>query len=609
MSEVRVPAAIRVVCLALLLAAAGCQLPLPSTRTQPSPSAVPPADRRVAAADAKLYAGDYEGAEAAYRALLADRVPGAASHLSTLLAHESRFQEAIAQAQAGVAVRADSDSLARLTRALDWAQSTGEAVKTGARAVATRPVHPLARIFYAEALADSGRFGDAERELLAAERMGGDDYIRAEIYREWANYYRSRGDGQAELNYTQLEVKAQPGFPERRLDLVRYNYGNQRPEAARAAMDKALSGKRKEYWTLVTAADAALVGGDIERAPSLYRAAAEIRPEGSEAALGLAEVAVAVNRDFNGAHDLLLGVLKRDPTSSGVYEYLRYLDLLVLKRDPDAELGPIAPQRPAALAADRKAALDQLNARRSALGVPALREDPALDEAAQAHAYYYLFNASQAQVSGSGISSEDQSLPGFTGAHSIDRDRRFGYTGTRGVEVANHGYSPAASVDNWIDSVFHRYPLLDRETVVGGYGTARVGPVAISVLDVGADQPSTGEPVLYPGDGQSEVPAAFTGNEVPDPLPKGAIPPAGYPVTLALGGAQKLTVTTGRLLDASGHEVPSYALAPGSAVGAAQWALVAKQPLKPGARYTAEVVGTVDGKDFSRRWSFTVAGP
>src|SRR5262249_32856950 len=84
--------------------------------------------------------------------------------------------------------------------------------------------------------------------------------------------------------------------------------------------------------------------------------------------------------------------------------------------------------------------------------------------------------------------------------------------------------------------------------------------------------------------------------------------PAGYPVTLQLGGAQKLTVTTGRLLGPDGQEVPSYTLNPGSQVTATQWSLIPHSPLKPGARYTAEVVGTADGTDFSNRWSSPVTG-
>ena len=38
-----------------------------------------------------------------------------------------------------------------------------------------------------------------------------------------------------------------------------------------------------------------------------------------------------------------------------------------------------------------------------------------------------------------------------------------------------------------------------------------------------------------------------------------------------------------------------------------EWALLAKKPLTAGGRYTVEVIGKLDGQDFTRRWSFTVA--
>jgi hypothetical protein len=597
--------------LGLCLALVACQAPLPRASATPTPgsSSSVGVDRRVAAADAKFFSGNYDGAEADYRNLASGNVPGAASHLSTLLAFENRFDEAITEAQAGVALKSDSDSLARLTRTLDWSQDVDGAVAAGAKAVAAKPVETLAYAFYSEALADAGRFDQAQHELYTAESLGGDAFTQAEIDREWANLYRARGDGESELNYTELSIKAQPRFPERQLDLIRYDYANQRPDNAGALTDRLLSGAGKNYRLLVAAADAALIGGDVNRAPALYSAAAGIEPGGAEAALGQAEIDVALQRDFNGAHDLLLNALKADPTSGGVYEYLRYLDLLVLKKDPAAELDPITPQRPGAIANARKAALDVANAARSAAGLPALREDPALDEAAQAHVYFYLFNASQSQVSGTGLTAEDPSLPGFIGARAIDRDRHFGFTGARAAELADHAVTAAGTAQDFVDSVYHRLPIVDRETTSVGFGEARVGSIVVSALDIGAGAAGTGDPTVYPADGQSNVPVAFVDNETPDPLPSGSLPPAGYPVCLQVGGAQQLKVTTGHLLGPDGKEVPVYTFDPGNQVGQNQWAMAAMQPLTPGAHYTAEVTGTVDGTNFTKRWSFTVVGP
>ncbi len=608
MSEVRGRAVLQLL-IALSVVFAGCQIM--SANTQPSPSGPHALDQRVAAADGKLYAGDYDGAETAYRALAKGNLTGAASHLSTLLAYEGRFQEAIAQAQTAVDASPDSESLARLVRALDWSEDPNAAVAAGIRAVAARPVHPLAHVFYSEALADAGLFDMAIRELHAAEDIGGDDYVLAEIDREWANYYRARGDLDSELNYTELAVKAQPAFPERQLDLVRYAYlpSHGKQSAARPATDSLLAAHPKSYWILVGAADAALIGGDLQRAPALYGAAAAVRPDGIEAALGKAEVDVAVNRDFNAAHTVLLDALKRNPSSSRIYEYLRYLDLLLLKKDPAPELDPITPQRPTDLSTDRKAVLDRLNALRSSLALSPVREDAALAEAAQAHAFFFMFNAGQQQLTAGSIRSEDPSLPGFVGAQPLDRDRHFGYAGSRSDEVVAQVLTPSSSVSDWVNSVFQRYPLLDHESASIGYGQARIGVVSIAVMDISSTQPGTSDAVVYPGIDQANIPAAFPDNETPDPLPEGAYKPAGYPISLEFGSAQRLTVTSGRLLGPDGNEVPSYTLAPGSQITAAQWSLVPHSPLIPGARYIAEVVGAVDGTSFTKRWSFTVTRP
>jgi uncharacterized protein YkwD len=595
-----------------LLAFTGCQSPIIGPKSkQPSPSASATPASRLAAADRKLYSGDYDAAENDYRALVKEEVPGAASHYSTLLAYESRLSEAVTQAQAGVSAHADSDSLARLARTLDWSEDVVAAVAAGRRAVAARPVAPLAHIFFSEALADAGRFQEAQRELRSAEATAADAYSRAELDREWANFYRGRNNPQSELNYLELAVKEQPGFPERQLELARYDYAKQKPAAAQAVLDKLLGGSNKtNYWALVGAGSAAFIGDDVDRASSLFEAAGRVKPGGASAALGQAEIAVAVKRDFNSAHDVLLQALKTDPSSADVYRYLRYLDLLLLKKDPDAELNPIVPSPPQDLAVARRAALDKVNSYRSEVGVPPLTEDPAVAEGAEAHAYYYLFNFGRPQLQGLSIHTEDPALPGFSGENSLLRDRHFGYGGTRGGEVIDQIGTPEGSVQVWMDSVYHRFPLLARETTVAGYGRAQLGIANLAVLDLGVAEPGSGDAIVYPRPDQTTVPGSFNRGEVPDPVPAGASYPVGYPVTLQVGAAQTLSVSSGRLIGPDGKDVPSYTLQPGaSGLTGSEWALLAKTPLTAGARYTVEVSGQVSGQDLAKRWSFMVASP
>lgn len=589
--------------LAGLLWLAACQGGAPSP--SPGPSGAPAA---LQAADQKLFKGDYDGAEADYRDLLKSGTPGAGAHLALLLGYESRFREAVAEAESAAAAHSDSATLARLTRALDWSEDVNGALAAGARATQAKPVDPLAHIFYAEALADAGAYDQSQRELKAAEAMNPRDaYTRSELNREWANYYRDRHNPQQELNFTQLSLKDQPGFPERQLELARYQFLNNRGDLAENLLAGIQKSFPNSYPVLLAAADAAFLGADVDVAGSFYQAAAQLNPGGAAAALGRAELAVAVKRDFAGAHDLLLATLKKNPAAGDVYLYLRYLDLLVLKTDPDQELKPIA-QPPTQLDAARKDALDRVNAYRQPLGLSPLVADATLAEGAEAHAYYFLFNFGQPSESGLGVHAEDPSLPGFTGENPLVRDRHFGYGGNRGGEVINHVFTPRANVQSWVDSVYHRYPIIGRETHIEGYGEAQVGIISVSVMDFGIGAPGSGEAIVYPAAGQKDVPAAFAGNEVPDPLPQGGSYPTGYPVTLAVGGGDTLEVTSGRLLAPDGKEVASYSLAPGQrSLAANEWALLAKSPLTPGATYTAEVIGKLNGKDYSKRWSFTVA--
>jgi hypothetical protein len=350
------------------------------------------------------------------------------------------------------------------------------------------------------------------------------------------------------------------------------------------------------------------MGGDTDEALSLYEEALKAEPELARASLGWAQAQVAGKRDFRAAHDRLLEALRRTPGSPDLYSYLRYLDLLLLDRDPDQELGPITPQPPAELAAARRAALERVNGYRAAVALPAVAEDAALTAGAEAHAFYFLFNFGQKQEEGLGIHSEDPALPGFTGADGLSRGRHFGYQGTRGAEVINHVFLPHAAVQVWVDSVYHRFPALDRDSRQAGYGQAQVGGISIQIIDFGLAPPQLGEAVAYPYPDQRDVPAAFLGNELPNPTPEGAEYPVGYPVTLQLPAASQLSIRTSRLLGPDNQEVPSYILNPGTKVGHNEWSLLAKKPLTRNTKYTVEVIGEIDGRPYTRRWSFTVEG-
>lgn len=247
----------------------------------------------LAAADAKLYAGDYDGAERAYRELDANLSSSAAkAHLAILLDYENRFAEAVTLANQAATAQADSVTLSRLTRTLDWSEDVTTAVATGSRAIKATPVDPIAHVYFSEALADSAHFAAARSELVVGEAAARDAYTRAEVEREWGNYYRGLGDILEELNHLQLAVKAQPDFPERVLELARYQYQQQRPAVARTLLAGLGKKHPRDYAVNVAAGDSASLNGDTATAEAFYRTALAIQPHAPAASLGLAQVDV-----------------------------------------------------------------------------------------------------------------------------------------------------------------------------------------------------------------------------------------------------------------------------------------------------------------------------
>src|SRR5438093_3135551 len=311
------------------LALAACQASLPWS--QQTSATATGASSPLAAADARLYSGDYDGAESAYRSLIDRNVAGATAHYATLLDYEGRFREAVTMARQAVEKGPSSDALARLCRALDWANDVTAALQAGARAVSTRPVAPVAHVFYSEALADSGRLDEARTQLEAAEERPSDAYLDAEIDRGWALYDNYTQDAGSQLNHILLSIKEQPKFPERQISLARYDIAHQKDQAAQGVLQRLAASNSKNYPVLVSAAASAFISGDLQNANSLYTRALRVRPQGAEAALGEAQVLVVGQADFTTAHDLVLAALRRDPTQSNLYQYLRALDLQVIK--------------------------------------------------------------------------------------------------------------------------------------------------------------------------------------------------------------------------------------------------------------------------------------
>lgn len=260
---------------------------------------------------------------------------------------------------------------------------------------------------------------------------------------------------------------------------------------------------------------------------------------------------------------------------------------------PDAPPGSC----PSAGAGAAGAAVDAINAARVAMGVPCLTRVAALDDSSARHCAYYAANT------GMCVANPHVEVAGcamFYGAQFSDRARASGYAGAS-FEVMAFSNNPTSAVQQWIDSVWHRTPLLNPWGRDTGYG----GAARCDTMDFGASNPSTPRTLVatYPYDGQTNVPTSFAGNEGPQPpAPPGGYP-SGYPITLFLQG----TITTHELTVAgSTTQLPHVWITPATSGGLLNngYILYANTPLAARTRYAVHFVGN-NGAAVDRTITFT----
>jgi uncharacterized protein YkwD len=268
---------------------------------------------------------------------------------------------------------------------------------------------------------------------------------------------------------------------------------------------------------------------------------------------------------------------------------------------------PGLPNPDAALAAAGLRALEAVNRTRTAAGLPAVRLDPSLSASATAHSFYWLFNGFASSVAGLGIHQETRGLTGFSGVYPWDRATQFGYPNQRiGEDITHTGDAPSA-VQDWVNSVFHRFAIMRPDLAAIGYGEGEVGTLQMEDMEFGFEASLPATAAAYPGDGQKKVPTTFVDNELPDPVPAGQPRTTGYPVTVTFQPSASVQVTSFSLSGPDGSGLDAYRLTPsGETENSAS--LLPSLPLLPVTTYTAHIVATVNGTVYDHTWSFTTAG-
>ncbi|HKP63282.1 MAG TPA: CAP domain-containing protein, partial [Polyangiales bacterium] len=254
------------------------------------------------------------------------------------------------------------------------------------------------------------------------------------------------------------------------------------------------------------------------------------------------------------------------------------------------------------------AALGIVNTVRIAAGAGCVNLVNTISNGATAHCLYYAMYM-EGDMCISNPHGEVMSCAGFTGASPGARSKAAGYTLGGGGEIMAFFNDPQRAVDIWVNSVWHRTPLLDPSTGDMGYGAAP----RCDVIDFGRGvmAPATAL-VVYPYDGQVNVPTSFNGaNEGPMP----PAPTTGWPSASPISVHAKGLMITEHVLTIDGNATPIdhvwldanasiVAMDMRSQLKSVNF-MYANAPFTANTKYRVKLTGTYSGGMLSKEWTFT----
>jgi uncharacterized protein YkwD len=273
----------------------------------------------------------------------------------------------------------------------------------------------------------------------------------------------------------------------------------------------------------------------------------------------------------------------------------------------DASMCPAAP---AGASAEATAALAAVNAARVPAGSGCDTLVLTLAMSALNHCNYYAMNKSNQMCIANAHMEVMSGCVGFTGVNPGDRMKAAGYTSRGGgSEVMAFVDNPMSSVAQWINTVFHRIPILDPWTVEMGYG----GATGCDTIDFGSGTPTTAQDaiVVYPYNGQTGLPTTFNGaNEGPMP----PAPTTGWPSSSPINIFAKGLMVTEHVLTLDGDTTPiDHVWLDGtnntntSIAGFLRSTafMYANKPLMANTKYHVHMAGMHTGGAFNLDWTFT----
>jgi uncharacterized protein YkwD len=265
---------------------------------------------------------------------------------------------------------------------------------------------------------------------------------------------------------------------------------------------------------------------------------------------------------------------------------------------------------PADAPAEAVAAYNATNMWRLAVGSGCMTLVPALDKSAQSHCDYNASNMSDAMCVAD-AHGEVMSCMGFTGVDVQAREKAAGYNSAMGVtEVLTTGGTPEQAVKGWIDTLWHRIPMLDPWTSEMGWGNAS----GCDVIDFGrgSNVSPNSTVVVYPYDGQTGVPVSFDGR-YESPMPP--MPDSGWPSSAMINIYALAIKVTDHLLTKDGDPTPldhKWIDETSTEIDAGYRGylyntafLYGNKPFAANTKYRVKVSGTHSGGAIDLEWTFT----
>lgn len=246
--------------------------------------------------------------------------------------------------------------------------------------------------------------------------------------------------------------------------------------------------------------------------------------------------------------------------------------------------------------------LARVNRYRAIAGVPAVTLDAKASAGCMEHARYMLLNANTDAMAGLNAHQQRADLPGASPA---------GAACGKAADLFPNVADLATAVDGWMDSLYHRRPMLSPQLARIGVGYAKTddGTLMAALMFIDGDDEATGWPVAYPAADGKDIPLEF-GSEIPNPVPDNG--KGGFPITLEFPPFDKVTDVSATL-SRDGKPVPFHLSSPEHpATSFGQYGVICvipKQRLAANATYTASITFTWQGKPATRTWKFTTLAP